>query len=228
MTRNRTLLFLSALLLATLACSIFVGGPDYPETTIPVSTEAVENLQAQIETAVLAGAQTGEVTLQITEEQITSYIAFKMAAQENPAFQDPQVYLRDGQMQIYGKVERGYLNANVLIALTVGVDEIGQPKIEISTADFGPFPAPDGLRQSMTAVIGCVAHVQSAGGVLGVNQTLAGVEVAISKVEIVGIDEGGEVGGIAAVVAADILTSKVNQRVKLFDVGQSPIPVAIK
>jgi len=153
MTRNRTLLFLSALLLATLACSIFVGGPDYPETTIPVSAEAVENLQAQIETAVLAGAQTGEVTLQITEEQITSYIAFKMAAQENPAFQDPQVYLRDGQMQIYGKVERGYLNANVLIALTVGVDEIGQPKIEISTADFGPFPAPDGLRQSMTAVI---------------------------------------------------------------------------
>jgi len=153
MNRLRILLSLSALLLGTLACSIFVGGPDFPERTIPVSAEAVESLQAQIEAAVLAGAQIGDVTLQITEEQITSYIAFKMAAQENPAFQEPQVYLRDGQMQIYGKVERGYLNANVLIALTVGVDEAGQPKIEITTADFGPFPAPDGLKQSMTAVI---------------------------------------------------------------------------
>jgi len=153
MTRIRILVFLSALMFATLACSIFVGGPDYPEGTIPVSAEAVESLKAQIEAAVLAGAQTGTVTLQITEEQITSYIALKMAAQQNPAFYDPQVYLRDEQMQIYGKVERGYLNANILVALDVGVDELGQPKIEIATADFGPLPAPNGLKQSMTAVI---------------------------------------------------------------------------
>jgi hypothetical protein len=153
MTRNRILLALTALILATLACSIFVGGPEYPEGAIPVSTEAVESLKSQIDAAVLAGAQTGTITLQITQEQITSYIAFKMAAQENPAFYDPQVYLWDNQMQIYGKVERGYLNANILVTLDVSVDEQGQPKIEIATADFGPFPAPNGLKQSMTAVI---------------------------------------------------------------------------
>jgi hypothetical protein len=115
--------------------------------------QAVESLQAQIEAAVLAGAETGEITLQITQEQITSYLAFKLAGQENPAFHDPEVYLRDGQMQIYGKVQRGYLNANILVSLTVGVDEKGQPKIEIASADFGPFPAPEGLKQSMTALI---------------------------------------------------------------------------
>ena len=153
MTRIRILLVLTTLLLATLACSIFVGGPDYPEGNIPVSIEAVESLKTQIEEAVLAGAETGLITLQITEEQITSYVAFEMASQENPAFQNPQVYLRDGQMQIYGTVVRGYLTANVLVALTVNVDELGQPKIEIGTADFGPFPAPDGLKQSMTAII---------------------------------------------------------------------------
>jgi len=141
------------LLLATLACSIFVGGPEYPEGAIPVSAEAVQSLQSQIEAAVLAGAQTGEVTLQITQEQITSYLAFKMAAQENPSFQDPQVYLWDSQMKIYGKVERGYLIANILVALDVSVDEQGQPTIEIASADFGPLPAPEGLKQSMTAVI---------------------------------------------------------------------------
>jgi hypothetical protein len=153
MSRFRILLALIALILASLACSIFVGGPDYPEGSIPVSTEAVESLQAQIEAAVLSSAETGEITLQITQEQITSYLALKMAGQENPAFYDPQVYLRDGQMQIYGKVKRGYLNANILVTLMVGVDEEGQPKIEIASADFGPFPAPEGLKQSITALI---------------------------------------------------------------------------
>ena len=116
MSRNRTLLFLTTLILATLACSMFVGGPDYPEGTIPVSTQAVESLKTQIEAAVQAGAESGVVTLQITEEQITSYIAFKLATQENPILQDPQVFLRDEKMQVYGKVERGYFVANVLIA----------------------------------------------------------------------------------------------------------------
>jgi len=153
MIKNRILLFLTALLLSTLACSMFVGGPDYPEGTIPVSAQAVENLKVQIEAAVLAGAESGVITVQITEEQITSYIALKMAAQQNPAFQEPQVFLRDGQIQIYGKVQRGYFNANILVVLNVTVDELGQPKIEIATVDFGPLPAPDGLKQSLTALI---------------------------------------------------------------------------
>lgn len=153
MPRNRTLLFLTAMVLVTLACTMFVGGPEYPEETIPISAEAVLNLRAQIEAAVLAGAESGVITLQITEEQITSYIALKMAEQQSPPLQEPQVFLRDGQMQLYGKVQRGNFIANVLVALTVTVDELGQPKIEIASADFGPFPAPDGLKQSLTALI---------------------------------------------------------------------------
>lgn len=140
-------------MLATLACTMFVGGPEFPKETIPVSTEAVESLQAQIEAAVVAGAESGLITLQITEEQLTSNIALKMAGQEDPAFQDPQIYLRDGQMQIYGTVVRGYITANVLVALTVSVNELGQPNIEIAAADFGPFPAPDRLKQSLSALV---------------------------------------------------------------------------
>lgn len=153
MTRIRILLSLSVLILSSLACTMFVGGPEYPEGTIPVSAEALQTLQSQIQAAVLAGAESGEITLLITEEQITSYIAFRLAAQDNPVLTDPQVFLRDGQMQVYGKVERGYFIANVLIALNVSVDALGQPAIEIATADFGPFPAPDGLKQSLTAIV---------------------------------------------------------------------------
>src|SRR5574342_969610 len=117
MSRKRILLFLATLVFVTLACTVFVGGPEYPEGAIPVSTEAVESLKAQIEAATLAGAESGTITLQINEEQLTSYLAFRLAAQENPVLRDPQVYLRDGQMQVYGKVERGAFIANVLIVL---------------------------------------------------------------------------------------------------------------
>lgn len=132
---------------------MFVGGPEYPEGTIPVSAEAVASLRSQIEAAVQAGAESGVITLQITQEQITSYIAFRLAEQENPTLKNPQVFLRDGQMQVYGIVERGYFVANVLVALNVNVDELGQPKIEIATADFGPFPAPEGLKEGLTTIV---------------------------------------------------------------------------
>lgn len=153
MVQKRILLFLIAMISASLACTMFVGGPEYPEGAIPVSAEAVESLRTQMEAAVQAGAQSGTITLQITEEQITSYIAFKLASQENPALQKPQVYLRDGQMQVYGTVQRGYFIANVLVLLNVSVDELGQPKIEIASADFGPLPASEGMKQSLTAIV---------------------------------------------------------------------------
>lgn len=153
MNQNRIRLFLSVLFLSTLACSVFVGGPDYPEERIPISAEAVQSLKAQIEEAMLTGAQTGAVTLQITEEQLTSAMAFKTASQENPLLTDPQVHLREGQMRIYGRVRRGYFNANVLIVLSVSVDEQNKPKIEVLSADFGPFPAPEGLKQSITTIV---------------------------------------------------------------------------
>ncbi len=146
--------FFIVLLLASMACTIFVGGPEYPTQTIPVSTEEVQSMQTQIDEALAAGAETGIVTLQITESQLTSYIALKMQEKDNPPFTEPQVLLRNGQMQIAGKLNRGMFAANMLITMNVSVDPVTNlPKIEIASADFGPFPAPEGLNAAISAVI---------------------------------------------------------------------------
>jgi len=142
-----------ALVLAALACTIFVGGPDYPVEPIPVSTEAVLGLQEEIKAALKAGAQAGSVSMAINEEQLTSYLAFRLQSQAEPLFTEPQVYLRDGQMQIYGKARQGYFTANVGIVVTAGVDEQGRPKVEITSADFGPLPVPAGLKETMSTAI---------------------------------------------------------------------------
>ncbi|MFN8413186.1 MAG: hypothetical protein U0Z26_12435 [Anaerolineales bacterium] len=153
--RNSFPVFVSALLLASLACSIFIGGPDYPAQTIPVSQDEVTKMQEEIKQAFLSGAETGIVTLQITESELTSYLDAKMQSQTNPPFTNPQVLLRNGQMQMYGKFTKGYFNANMLITMNVGIDPTtGQPLITITSADFGPVDAPEGLNNAISSVIG--------------------------------------------------------------------------
>ena len=153
-------IFLLTLLFTSLACTIFVGGPDYSDLApIPVSTEAAESLKEEMKKSFEAGAESGIVTLNITEPQITSVIAFRLLADPNmqtgkkPIIAEPQVYLRDGQMKIYGKSQQGMFAANIGIIVNMGVDELGKPKIEIASADFGPFPAPAGINDALTALI---------------------------------------------------------------------------
>jgi len=139
---------------SALACSVFVGGPAYPDSPVAVSTEIVGGLKEQVRLAMETGLQTGIVSLQISESQLTSYLAFKLASQTDPLFTDPQVRLRDGQMQVFGKAHRGGFIANIGITLNIGVDEAGHPQIAITQADFGPFPVPGGLNEALSAVIG--------------------------------------------------------------------------
>lgn len=154
-------LFLTILLLTSLACTVFVGGPDYSSLPpIPVSAEAAASIQDEIARAVAAAAETGVITVNLTEPQITSYLAARLQtdpslqqSDRKPLITEPQVYLRDGQMQIYGKTQQGILAANIGIIVNMGVDVNGQPQIDVVSADFGPFPAPEGLKEAITAMV---------------------------------------------------------------------------
>jgi hypothetical protein len=141
------------LILAILACTLNIGGPAYPDHYIPVSTEAAGELQFAMQTAAAVGEASGQETLVITEPQLTSYLAARLEAQEQPLFTKPQVYLQDGQVQIYGTAQQGYIQANIKIVLTAGIDEQGQPKIELTAADFGPLPVPAGLKEAISAAV---------------------------------------------------------------------------
>ena len=154
-------LFLTILVLTSLACTIFVGGPDYSSLPpIPVSAEAAASIQEELRRAIEAAAQTGVITVNLTEPQITSYLAARLQtdpslqqSDKKPLITDPQVYLRDGQMQIYGKTQQGMFTANIGIIVNMGVDANGEPQIDVVSADFGPFPAPEGLKDAITAMV---------------------------------------------------------------------------
>jgi hypothetical protein len=141
------------LILATLACTINIGGPAYPDRHIPVSTEAAGELRSALATASADSAQTGQMTLVFTEPQLTSYLAGEIQVQPRPIFTDPQVYLQNGQVQVFGTATQGNLQATIEIVVTAGVDPEGQLKIELTSADFGPLPVPVGLKDTLTAAI---------------------------------------------------------------------------
>jgi uncharacterized protein YpmS len=153
MNKYRIILATLILVLAVLACTINVGGPAYPDQRIPVSTEAVNEVQSAIQTAEAAGTSSGELSFSINETQLTSFLAEKLQAKPGALFTNPQVFLRDGQIQVFGTAQQGNFQANIKIIITAGVDEQGKLKIEITSADFGPLPVPAGLKDIVSATV---------------------------------------------------------------------------
>jgi len=142
---------LTTLLIAALACGgpLAVGGPTPEYPPVVVSTESAASLTDKFEAL---KSTTGEVTVAITESELTSFIADKLAAQPEATLSNPQVYLRDGKIKLYTTVTTSNFTANALIVLNAAVVE-GQLTTTIEKADFGPVPVPNNLLTSLTSTI---------------------------------------------------------------------------
>jgi len=138
---------------ALLACTMNLGGPErLPSPPAPSDAAATEVSQSW--SSALAGALvTGQLTVIVTEEQLTSALAARLARDEQPVLQSPAVYLRDGMIQIYGLAQEGWFEATVRLVITPVLDREGRLGFELTSADFGPFPAPEGLRSSLSGVL---------------------------------------------------------------------------
>ena len=152
MLMKKTYRLASILLLlaaVTLACNL--GARATPAPPPPVSTEAVENLEATLENAAETIQETGEVHLEMDEAQLTSLVAFELQDSDEEMVSNPQVYLRDGQIQVYGDVERENISGTARVVMTVELDEDGRPDLNVVSASLGPFPIPGQLVDEIEA-----------------------------------------------------------------------------
>ena len=97
-------------------------------------------------------AATGEVTVSITETELTSFMADKLTSVPDTTFSDPQVFLRDGKIKMYATITTSNFIANALIVLNTAVVD-GKVTATIEKADFGPIPVPASLLDSLTKTI---------------------------------------------------------------------------
>ncbi|NPA92732.1 MAG: hypothetical protein GXO56_03525 [Chloroflexi bacterium] len=139
-------------MLISLACTINLGGPTPPAPLPTPDPNALQNLEDTWTQAVEASLD-GHVTVTITQEQLTALLAAKLAADPEALFQHPQVVLENNEMVIYGQVQKGNVVANVRMVITVSVDDEGKPEFALASADFGPWPAPDGLLEAISGML---------------------------------------------------------------------------
>ena len=150
-TQMRLFLGTLAIAAAMIACSIPTG-PDRPPTPILLTTEEIQQFEGDIKATLANPAQSGEVTVTITEQQLHSYLIAKLAEDPNLPITEPQVALADGQVEVYGKVNQSGVTANLQVVLKPRIDENGSPKLDVASINLGPFPVPDTLRDRVQAM----------------------------------------------------------------------------
>lgn len=151
---QRPAIALLALSILNLACQLNLGGPAPPGPPIVASEAEAEAFQ-QIWKSALASSQEsdGQVRLIVTEQQLTSLVRLKVSQSEEPLLLDPRVYLRDGLIQVHGVAERGIVRANVLIGIEPVIETDGGLSFRLTSAEFGPMPVPESLREGVSALI---------------------------------------------------------------------------
>lgn len=176
---------LASLSLAALACSpsLGLGAPTPPASPIPVSSEAAGQLEGAWGTAV-ANTNNGLVTVQMTEEQLTSYAALKLTSDPNTPITDPQIYLRNGKMILYGKVKTKNFTLPAALTLSVVPSAAGAVSVTIDSADVGPMPVPSSLRDTLAANLNDLIAQNAGAGNTGFKVT--DVAIADGKMTITG------------------------------------------
>jgi uncharacterized protein YpmS len=174
MTR-RVIFLLLVLLASSLACTLPAAFRPTPTSTpVPVSTADPEELQQELATAASQFSETGNLSITLTEQQLTAYLVEALAQQSDLQVIEPQVILQEGEIQISGKTVFGKLNVPVQIIFRP-VAESGQLKLEVVSANFGKIPVPEKFLTQITDLVN-----QN----LNENLTVDGRQVEIDSVEI--------------------------------------------
>jgi hypothetical protein len=151
--RDPALVAIAALILAAIACQVDVGGPQPPGPPIGVSPDASLEVREMWRSALRTAAETGEFTILLSETQLTSYFDTYLSDRPGSALEQPQIFLRDGRLQVFGYARQGPLQASVLISVLPVVTPSGELGFSVGAADLGPLPAPDALRESLSALL---------------------------------------------------------------------------
>jgi len=117
------------------------GAPERPGAQIISSDTAGLEAKTALESALPQPGTLNTVTL--TELQITSWLAMEMKNNPDLPMREIQVYLRNGQIQIWGIVNGSDNETSALINGIIDLDSNGQPAIKIESIQIGRQAIPN-------------------------------------------------------------------------------------
>lgn len=146
-------IFLSVLLLSVgLACSLPIRATQPPSNPMVASGEAAAELEANVATAAAQLEQTGSASLTITETQLTSYLAEKLASQPDSPIQNAQIRIENGSIQLTGQMSVSSLSTDLSLTLQPYVDQ-GNLQVTIQEGQIGSIPLPDATLKTLNQTI---------------------------------------------------------------------------
>ena len=151
----RIILVVGILMLSSLACNLLnrISDSSIEPTPITVTNETANNLRKDLSTAVERLKDGEKVTLVIDEAELTSLVAVELRKQSDPILYEPQIYLREGGVQIIGKVLQGGFMVPAQLDLILTTNSAGQPQINIKSAKIGPLELPDSMLVELTSQV---------------------------------------------------------------------------
>lgn len=154
---------LVVLMITSLACNFGLQAPAPERTPVPLSTEALQALEQDLSETLAEAQQSGDVTISLTEGQVTSYLAERLAQETDFPLSEPLVLFQESRIEVYGKVQTGAVSGSVQIVLTVSVDAQGFPDVEVISANLGAIPLPQFVLDQITTLIDDLIQENMAG-----------------------------------------------------------------
>ena len=131
--------------------------------TVPISTQAVEELLENVQSAEDLVNENQPFQLTITESQLTSFVNYELQARDENRVRNVQIFLRDGKISVTGDIEQNGLYFPAEIVVAVSTDGRGNPLYDIAYAKIGPFDIPASLVDQLTSFIDQAIYTQLVG-----------------------------------------------------------------
>lgn len=157
MERRRLLLRLLVplLLLLTLACgpcSLFSAEVPTPPHPIAVSVESAEQLESRIQQN-LGGEPGKQFIMRMTDTEVTSLVATKLAQYDESPVVNPQIWFTKGKIYGSGRLVNVLpIQANVYLVASARIED-GQVVVSLEETSAGALPIPDRMLETISRSI---------------------------------------------------------------------------
>ncbi len=144
--RKTIFVFLSIFVLTSLACGWFApkSQPNDSWPTPVVSTQEAQQLQDNVKAANDQLATSDQLDLVITESQLTSFLVTQLADQGITSLESPQIYLRDGKVQVYATYVEAGTSVDLAVVLSFSANQ-GKVVVTLESVKIAGFTAPTAL-----------------------------------------------------------------------------------
>ena len=133
-------------------CNLLTSEMPTPPHPIAVSTESAAQLESRIQQN-LGGEQGQQFILRMTDAEVTSLVATKLAEYDESPVSDPQIWFTRGKIYGTGKLVNVIPLTTSFYVVAMARIEDGHVVVSIEESSAGALPIPDGLLSTISQSI---------------------------------------------------------------------------